>query len=407
MRKRSRIGELLFLTTGDVKSKLNVPPYTETNYGPYTLKYRQFMDDIMDAGPQKGARVHGRWPMKPVDQTRWTAGQPPLGTTTVPDWSGASWDISFGQGLCYSVSVTYWQDVVTGQIAADDLYGNLPLPSGHEARWERGKPSMSSRANLAVFLYELRDIKRMFDILPPKHLRHGLRSLDDWRDALKYVNSQHLNYNFGWKPFIKDVKNVFKGLSSFEDRLKGFVAKQNTEMTRRVRDSVAEVNSTGVYQSLSNGYWKSDVIRKYNVLPASSFQYSYSIPNYSDRELRVRAYLDTLGLHVNPANVWAVLPWSFVVDWFVNVGQNLDRFSNDWVQPWVNLHQACHSQKIEATSEWTTTFLPKGQSVKTQTCSMRTYRRVVGIPQGMSLDAGTLDSDKIRLLLSLFASRVL
>lgn len=271
------------------------------------------------------------------------------------------------------------------------------------ARFNRVKPTMNSRANLAVFLYELRDIKRMFELLPKKHLldKRGKR-FKDWRSALKYANGQHLNYAFGWRPFLNDVKNTFRGLSTFEERLSKFVNQANTDLRRHASD---QSESSGSYV-WNGGAWEATLSWSFTAKHTSTFWMNYSVPNYSERELRVRAYLDTLGLQINLANIWAVIPWSFVVDWFVGVGKYLDAYSVDWLEPWINLLQASSSVKCEGTANVTLRYTGySNPPLKVGDFQFKAYHRRLGTP-GNEVLFGDLNPDKIRLLASLVVQQV-
>lgn len=277
--------------------------------------------------------------------------------------------------------------------------------------WCQAKPGLGSRANMAVFLYELRDIKRMFDVLPSKHLTATLSgrsrvTVRTWREAIRYLNGNvHLNYNFGWKPFVRDIRNVFDGLDTFEKRLKRFVDESNQLLTRHVPDSP-------IYQEISYlspiAYgWRYQLSGAYTFQKISTFQMAYQNP-YSGSELRWRGYLDTLGLNPSIKNMWAVVPWSFVVDWFFNVGRLLDSDAANWVQPWIDLFQACHSWRFAASMKVDCQYVGySGNSMKPVgeiTCVR--YKREAGIPSATA-DTSQLNADKIRLLASLGLSLII
>jgi hypothetical protein len=272
---------------------------------------------------------------------------------------------------------------------------------GHYDRWLTGKPSMATRANLAVFLAELRDIKRMIDILPSKYFR-----LRDWKEVLKYANNQHLNWNFGWKPFLGDIKRFTKAYDSFTDRLARFVNNQMRVVTRGVR-APDYLHSSQTDITL-NSSWKLRRKLSYTLTRVSTFEFIYEIPAYSENELYWRAWADSFGLNVTLANIWALVPWSFVIDWSLNIGQFLDTLSTDWLEPWVRLIQACSSFHVKGEvelsvvgpSSWGT---PQG--VLGVEC-FEEYVRKVGTPN-FTWESSSLDADKIRLSASLALSRLL
>lgn len=275
----------------------------------------------------------------------------------------------------------------------------------HDERWKKCKPSMATRANMAVFLAELRDVKRMFDLIPGKHF-----NLSNWTEVARYGNSLHLNYNFGWKPFISDLKSAWKGLSTFEQRLAKFLDSQNLDLTCRWGDKPISAGTESGYFSPTLDYqafrykYKIDVKTKFS----STFQFSYTLPPFDYQSMRWRAYLDTLGLAANAANVWELIPWSFVIDWFVDVGSYLEQFSDDWIEPWIYFCQACSSVKREAKITYILQYQAYGFPVTDFARYTDTlYSRSVGIPRVALSSPAELSSDKIRLLVSLGASRIL
>lgn len=278
----------------------------------------------------------------------------------------------------------------------NDVPLSSPLAKFYD-HWQKCKPSLATRANLAVFLYELRDIKRMFEILPWRHF-----SSRNWRDVLRYANGQHLNFNFGWKPFLNDVVNVFEGLTSLDTRLARFLREENTLLMRRWKEDYSVDKIT----SQSWSIYRAEATTNLQVRASSAFTYSYDAPDYGQRELRARAMLDTLGLKATMANAWAILPWSFVVDWFFDVGGYLDQFSSDWLQPWVDLIQGCHSYRVEGTVKHVLYNVTYGGSAPIGTLTLKHYHRTPGVP-AFSATTDPLSADKIRLLASLAGSLIL
>lgn len=372
--------------------------------------------------------------MKPCEHTKWTFSPSTSSATLLyytcgtvrtvevpypyPDTDTAI-DVVNAASLYYYLGEGMYNDPAPALLNSCIVTANsIHDPSSHYARWIKAKPSLASRANMSVFLYELRDIKRMFDLLPKKHF-----SLGNWRDIFSYGNNLHLNWNFGWKPFLKDVENVCKGLRTFETRLYKFLHSENQSLVRHSQDPVIEGKNCdfNIFDLVKGGWgatWDGNFYsRNRSVWTAtyrSTFHFTYSLPVFSYEELRWRAYLDTLGLAATASNVWAVIPWSFVVDWFVNVGEYLDRFSADWIEPWIIYCQACTSMKIEVTRYSEIRHLLSyyagrrpPQLIEAGRLTYSRYVRSVGLPQTTWTNRGTLDADKIRLLASLVASRII
>lgn len=278
---------------------------------------------------------------------------------------------------------------------------DLTPPTSYYKQWERCKPSMGSRANAFVFLVELRDLKRMFDVIPTKHFGKT------WRQVLKEVNNQHLNLEFGWKPFCSDLWAFGRQWLKFTERFQKFLRNQGRALKKRLSES-KELEFSGVQTSATDFTYRLRYKTTGKATFVSSFQYVYDVPPYAPWELNTRAWLDALGLNPTLANIWRVIPFSFAVDWFVNIGEGLDTWSEDWLHPWITLCQACFS--VDA--EWTTSFSIEqvtGQGVFTYPVGSthhRLYRRTIGKPN-YQYGFQELNSDKIRLLASLGLSFII
>lgn len=315
----------------------------------------------------------------------------------------------------YGVKPSHWYSVYLAQVCnLNTVMNNYGLAKvanatdpyeGHYQRWESVRPTMATRANLAVFLAELRDIRRMFEVLPIKHFLLGNTPVKSWGELLKYVNNQHLNYNFGWKPFLRDLKAFRKAVDGFDSRLRRFV---NNEMRPLVRRSSQPSGNTQLSGTTAVGPCTLSWNLNYEITRSSSFMFHYELPKYSDEEFRWRAWADALGANPTAANVWALVPWSFVVDWFVDVGGFLDTFSTDWLEPVVVYLQACCSVKVVGEASVTLTGPSSWGSPtgKLATERFSVYTRNVGVPE-FTWDSQSLNADKIRLLASLALSRVL
>jgi hypothetical protein len=49
------------------------------------------------------------------------------------------------------------------------------------------------------------------------------------------------------------------------------------------------------------------------------------------------ALLDSLGVNFNPRTLWNAIPWSFVIDWFVKIGDWLNTFEVKWMKPTIQI----------------------------------------------------------------------
>lgn len=275
-------------------------------------------------------------------------------------------------------------------------------------QFESAKPTMTTRANLTTFLYELKDISSMFKVIPPKHF-----NVSNWRHVLSYANGQHLNYNFGWKPFISDVRKLFSATKNWETRLDKFVQNQGQSLHRNRRNEyefsvpkTRDISWPAIQRAGTNEFWKWYFQGSGTRVNASSYDYSYQLPQYSKTEMKIRGLLDTLGINVTPATIWQVLPWSFVVDWFYDVEGYLKLYGNDWIVPYIIWEQSCCSYQIEYEGSWWMEN-SRGQKLPGIEVNAHYYNRRVGATPNFSGTTDPLSADKIRLGGSLILGRLL
>lgn len=196
--------------------------------------------------------------------------------------------------------------------------------------FEAMQPTMRSGVSLTNFLLELGDIKSM------------TRLWDRSKGFFKNIASGHLNWSFGYKPFISDLTKLYDGLVTWQARLDKFQRQQGLTLVRHYKEELACPEPRN---DACKVFWKTKPTYR------ATCKYSYTLPEMSIEQQRLRGLLDTIGLQLNAAVVWEAIPYSFVVDWFVDVGGFLDQFSHDWLSPKVTIIDFCSSLKWDVEVE--------------------------------------------------------
>lgn len=134
------------------------------------------------------------------------------------------------------------------------------------------------------------------------------------RSAILASKDAWLEYRYGWKPLMMDADSIIQASNQRGNTWRRFVARAHRGDHFNFSDSYDELVST-------LGLW---------VVGSSSLEIErrcdagviYEVGASQSPDLAAR----TLGLRLRdvPATVWEIIPYSFVVDWFVNVG--------DWIQ---------------------------------------------------------------------------
>jgi hypothetical protein len=263
--------------------------------------------------------------------------------------------------------------------------------------------------SIGNFLWELREIKGLIPKLSA--------------NLLKTANDGFLNYSFGWKPFLEDLKNLGTLVEGVRKRLK-FLKDTSGKSTRihfykegiytptgnLALDFLDDVGNpvTGLFFIAEERLMAA--LRYYQCNFRASGRLFQKLEGLDSALGEFTAFSAALGLN-NPIRIfWNAIPYSFVADWFFKIGRRLDVLSQrafDGV--WDVSHVSC-SYDLRALVDWYAH--PWGSFGNPVTfCGsvvVEEYRRYVGLPVGCGeIHLNDLDSTKQMLLGALLAARTL
>lgn len=234
-------------------------------------------------------------------------------------------------------------------------------------------PEIESELSLLVSLAELGDIKNIIKA-PLKisrelcsRLRRGFRdkSATAITAALgKSSSDVFLTHTFGTKQVVSDIAGVMSVFQMVESRLRSFVEKANTIQTRhwRLPTETKKTSQDRDWPLDGNWYgvtrWSTEGKRDFYVTMKYTYRIVDALGNPIDTRdtdlLKMGAWLDSLGINMNPAILWDLIPFSFVVDWFVKVGDWLEGFKVNNLNSAVTILDMCYSTKTQVTSVYAT-----------------------------------------------------
>lgn len=303
---------------------------------------------------------------------------------------------------------------IPNQTLMTDTY-NAYVPTAGSwgaAGWNKARP-VKPIADAGQFLGELRDFPRM--------LKMRLRGLKD-------VGGEYLNHQFGWVPFINDIKKFIKLQDTIEDRL-ARIRKDNGKWRKRkctIRNdsSTTSSSSTGRVSPVvsTNAYTPH--------LTPDPAQITVTTVDKIWFEGCMRFWIDDLdvdssksiwtsrirqklwGAELTPSLLWELTPWSWLNDWCVNLGDIYSNLSNSAYDSlvakyafvmryrqtreevsWVDALNAFPSGKV----------YPKCITVSSAECKERQTASQWGFGQ---LDEGDLTPRQLAILAALGISRI-
>jgi hypothetical protein len=180
------------------------------------------------------------------------------------------------------------------------------------------KPDLTA-LSLPNFLLELDDLKALFELWKKKI------------GTVKNLAGAHLNYNFGWKPTLGDIRSMTDCVTGVLDKIAAF--KRMANVAQRAHKSIINEStySKGSFTYSVNHTcdWSASLKRTKRAELVYKPQPFKVCGSY---ELILRAYLDALGFELNPRIIWDALPFTFVIDWFFGIGSWLERHKYDTLE---------------------------------------------------------------------------
>lgn len=183
--------------------------------------------------------------------------------------------------------------------------------------------AMYANTQLLVSIAELGSLKRLVpDLLKGfKAFRKHPLSKKSWKD----LAGSHLAYSFGLKPLVSDFralldirKRVGKRIRELEHR--------NWKPVRLTKRSSSAIESTSTHV-----FFPGHPDHEYTVISewvgTCSIALSADVESFfvGNNESRAHLYSDALGLSSPLSNVWELIPFSFVIDWFLPIGKAFQR----------------------------------------------------------------------------------
>lgn len=153
-----------------------------------------------------------------------------------------------------------------------------------------------------------------------------------------------MNYQFGWRPFIKDILDFVQAQKKLESHIR-FARKNNGKWIKRngtLRDEVTTTTSeiTGYITPVlvSNLCWPPGSLDKGTKTVVTTDKIWFeAMMKYYIAELEVDSCQSIwtspllrklYGLDISPSLLYQVMPWTWLQDWFINIGDIVSNMSD-------------------------------------------------------------------------------
>lgn len=282
-----------------------------------------------------------------------------------PIAQGAIGDISGRPDLDNALESTQWTSTVTGLTGQHwDYLGNImfSFENGppqvewpHNVHPDTHIPDASSILNrmspnkpmvdLPLFLAELKDLPgmvnaaRSFGKALPKAVELirdaglDLLSRNSRRKAIQSAADFHLQLGFGWSPLINDLATMLgveAAIRQKQRELKRLASGKELMRTVDIADSETEYSDVRWFGRWENWHLHGGPFSEritHRAWATSRWKQNEGIPlQGSDSEWA--AIRNLLGLNLSPSTLWNIIPWTFVIDYFTQIGPFLETKRN-------------------------------------------------------------------------------
>jgi hypothetical protein len=213
------------------------------------------------------------------------------------------------------------------------------------AAYNKARPGRPG-VDLALIVGELRDLPQLFKM--------GFKSFKD-------LGGNYLNYQFGWAPMVSDFKKFLRTTETLANRLawlkrnNGRIVRSSCELhdTRTEGESgtvgsfVGPLLHSTLHSGLTpfaDGTW--EVVDTQRVWFEGNWQ--YHIKDIDSPETIRRLTRKLYGLQLTPSLLYNLTPWTWLADWFVNLGDivsNLDGTAADNLSS-TSAYLMCHTKRV-------------------------------------------------------------
>lgn len=241
---------------------------------------------------------------------------------------------------------------------------------------KRMLPGVQNEISLLNFIYELKDLPSFREsVAKVVKLVKGIatnRYRDYRRRSLAVASDSYLQKEFNISPLYSDMSSIIRTMYSLKTRANEYLANEGKLIDKHYAKPISEFTDRTEVVPVGDGNLLSYVCRmassafenilevpwapgdvagyvfgsgyavrsvKYSTQFRAHLRCSYELSDMQREHALSLAAFDMLGLNFNPSIVWAAIPWSFVVDWFVGLSRYLDSLKTTWTEPRVKIHR--------------------------------------------------------------------
>jgi len=219
---------------------------------------------------------------------------------------------------------------------------------------------------LVTDLYQMKGLWK--SLFGSEVINRRFRRLDelDLKQTAKQLADDHLMVQFGILPTIRDMQDFWTIINNWTKKYDE--ADEHLSKTRPWHATPLRLTQYWPAHTERFGHaivrdiafdsshfkWKAvDTVEAHMYRSAS---YSFTAPEFQGWLSRLKQFVDSFGI-ADPAALWDIVPFSFIVDWFYGVGNWLHQNRPRFFPADVLVHDYCESIKVVRSTQWFGTYL--------------------------------------------------
>jgi hypothetical protein len=286
--------------------------------------------------------------------------------------------------------------------------------------------------NVGTFLGELKDLPEMVREIP-----EALRGLS-WRRGteatlsnapgfkngppvareLKNASKAYLAWSFGWAPLLRDLRKMLDFGEGVQRRLNWLQTLAKGKSLYRSLKLPGQHPDTTFSDPFWAETWYANLQLEYtetrHVFEWCTSRWRAKFPTLNllggnQRHLqRARALAAGITPGSSVESVWALLPWSWLVDWFYDIGQHLSLLNNSLL---LELESLCYMRKVTLLRQFRVVSKSSWVSVSSPGRFTRTRKERIPLlsfyaqPEAPSFNLPVLTKGQLSILFALFAQK--
>lgn len=249
-----------------------------------------------------------------------------------------------------------------------DVQNRTNCPSIDDAAIEGMAKTNINHPNVdvVVFLVELRDLPDMIRHIGNRIMRLSKAIKNGFKDRsynLENYAEDALALQFGWQPLLQDLGKMLDFVADTQKRV-DYVKRLASDRGLRRKQTVYKLQTdVGSKEKYVSGLYYCDTKVRYNLVEeveqwtSTHWKYvgEHSLPDNDEDTLTLaRRLVWGYGHGIDIATIWNALPWSWLIDWFWNVGDFWEAHRNtipvQCTEVCVMTHYRCYAKDFEYTS---------------------------------------------------------